>query len=53
MALNNQFALHPDTKLKLVATHKQTFITFEKIISYSEWINFVKHKDYYYLTYKI
>jgi len=50
---NNQFALAPDTKLRLVATHKQTFTTFEKLITYAEWVNFLKHKDYYYLTYKI
>jgi hypothetical protein len=53
MAKSNQFALAPDTKIKLVATHKHTFINFEKVITYAEWVNFVKHKNYYYLTYKI
>jgi len=53
MAKSNQFALHPDTKLKLVATHKKTFITFEKIISYSQWVTFKKNFEYYYLTYQI
>jgi len=53
MVKSKQIALLPDTKLRLVATHKQTFISFEKFITYAEWVNFVKHKDYYYLTYKI
>lgn len=41
-----------NTKLKLVAVHKVTLIPFEKIILYSEWIEFKKHKDYYYYTYQ-
>jgi hypothetical protein len=53
MAKSNTFALASETKLKLVATHKKTFTTFEKEITYSEWINFKKNKDYYYLTYQI
>jgi hypothetical protein len=53
MAIVKQYALAPDTKLRLVAIHKESFITFEKFITYAEWVNFIKHKDYYYLTYKI
>lgn len=53
MAKSNIYALASETKLKLVATHKKTFTTFEKEITYGEWVNFAKHKDYYYLTYQI
>jgi len=53
MAKNNIYALAPDTNLRLVATHKKTFISFEKIITYGEWINFKKHFDYYYVTHKL
>lgn len=53
MAKSNIYALAPDTNLRLVATHKKTFISFEKIITYGKWINFKKHFDYYYVTHKI
>jgi len=42
-----------NTQLKLVAVHKETMQSFEKIILYSEWIDFKKHKDYNYYTYQI
>jgi hypothetical protein len=53
MAKSNQFALNPQTKLKLVATHKQTLQEFEKIITFNEWQTINKHKDYLYKTYQI
>jgi hypothetical protein len=53
MAKSNIYALASETKLKLVATHKKTFTTFEKIITYGEWVNFKKHFDYYYVTHKL
>jgi hypothetical protein len=37
-----------DTKLKLIAIHKETFFESSKIITYDEWINFKKNKNYYY-----
>lgn len=39
--------------IKLVAVHKKTLQRFEKIITYQEWIDFKKHKDYYYYTYQL
>jgi hypothetical protein len=53
MAKSNQFALNPETKLKLVATHKQTLQEFEKIITFFEWQTMNKHKDYLYKAYQI
>lgn len=53
MAKSKQWALHENTKLKLVAIHKQSFVTFEKEITYKEWVLFKKHPDYYYNTYQI
>jgi len=49
----NQISLPLNTQLKLVAVHKETMLSFEKIILYSEWIEFKKHKDYHYYTYQI
>lgn len=37
-----------DTKLKLIQIHKETFEEIYKIITYEEWINFKKNKNYYY-----
>lgn len=45
--------LAPETKLRLVATHKQNFTTFEKIITFAEWKSFKKNRSYYYLTYQL
>ena len=53
MATKQQYGLDPNTPLKLIAIHKQTFKEFEKEISYGEWINFERNKNYYYRTVKI
>ena len=42
-----------DTKLKLIQIHKETFEEIYKIITYEEWINFKKNKNYYYRTIQI
>lgn len=42
-----------NTQLKLVAVHKKTMKSFTKIILYSDWIDFEKHKDYNYYTYQV
>jgi hypothetical protein len=42
-----------DTKLKLIAIHKETFEESSKIITYEELINFKKDKNYYYRTIQI
>ena len=42
-----------ETKLKLIEIHKATGETFEKIITYGEWINFKKNNNYYYKTAQI
>ena len=47
------YKLPPETKLRLIATHKQNFTTFEKIITFAEWIKIKKNFNYYYLTYQI
>lgn len=41
-------ALPIDTKLKLIAIHKETFEETYTNITYEEWINFKKDKNYYY-----
>lgn len=44
----------PDTtQLRVVAVHKDTFETIEKIMTYSEWINIKKNKKYNYYAYQI
>lgn len=53
MAKSKEWALAPDTKLRLVAIHKETFVTFEKEITYKDWVTFQKHYNYYYNTYQI
>ncbi len=40
--------LDSETKLKLIAIHKQTFKEHEKIITYHEWKNLKKNFNYYY-----
>lgn len=40
--------LPPETKLKLIAIHKQTFEETYTTITYEEWINFKKNRNYYY-----
>jgi len=47
------YNLDPETKLRLVATHKQTFTTFEKLITFKEWKELKKNSNYYYLTYQL
>ena len=42
-----------DTKLKLIAIHKETFEEIYTTITYEEWINFKKNKNYYYRTIQI
>lgn len=42
-----------DTQLKLIAIHKETFVESTKIITYDEWINFKKNKNYYYKAVQI
>lgn len=37
-----------DTKLKLIAIHKVTFKEHYKQITYEEWLNFQKDKNFYY-----
>ena len=44
----------PDTtQLRVVAVHKETFETIEKIMTYSEWINIKKNTKYNYYAYQI
>ena len=42
-----------DTKLKLIAIHKETFKETYTTITYEEWINFKKDKNYYYRTIQV
>lgn len=51
MATN--YALDPNTPLKLVATHKRTTKEFTKTITFHEWQTLTKHKDYYYKCYQV
>jgi len=54
MRKEKQISMLPlNTQLKLVAVHKVTMESFDKIILYSEWLEFKKHKDYNYYTYQI
>ena len=41
-----------NTPLLLKAWHKVTLECFEKKITYADWVEFDKHKDYYYLTFQ-
>lgn len=42
-----------NTPLLLKAFHKVTGEVFEKQITYSQWLEFKKHKDYNYLTFQL
>jgi len=54
MAKSKQpYGLDPNTPLKLIEIHKTTGYTFEKIITYGEWINFKKNNNYYYKTVQV
>lgn len=45
-------ALNPDTKLTLVAIHKETCKEYKKIITFKEWNELKKNSNYYYKTYQ-
>lgn len=47
------YALDPNTKLKLIAIHKQTSEEFTKEITYYEWQTMTKNKNYYYKTLQV
>jgi hypothetical protein len=42
-----------NTPLILKAWHKVTLECFEKKITYADWVEFEKHKDYYYNVYQL
>jgi len=46
------FALNPETPLKLIAVHKKTLETFEKKITYADWLVFKKSPYYNYYAYQ-
>jgi hypothetical protein len=49
MVKNKQpYALDPNTKLKLIAIHKETFEEFIKEITFYEYQTLNKNKNYYY-----
>jgi hypothetical protein len=49
MVKNKQpYALEPNTKLKLIAIHKETFEEFIKEITFYEYQTLKKNKNYYY-----
>ena len=50
--MKNVFNLDPNTKLKLVATHKETLQEFTKTITFYEWQKLIKNKNYYYKVYE-
>ena len=45
--------LPPETKLKLIAIHKETFEEFTKIITYQEWKELKRNRNYYYKSVKV
>jgi len=53
MSNKQPYGLDPNTPLKLIAIHKETGETFEKQITYGEWINFKKNNNYYYKTVQV
>jgi len=44
----NKPQLPLDTKLKLIAIHKETFEESEKIITYDEYLKLKRNINYYY-----
>jgi hypothetical protein len=54
MIKNKQpYALEPNTKLKLIAIHKETSEEFIKEITFHEYQTLKKNKNYYYKAVQI
>ena len=51
--MKNKITLPLDTKLKLIAIHKETFDETYTTITYQDWINFKKNRNYYYRAIQI
>jgi hypothetical protein len=50
---SKEFLLSLETKVRVVATHKETFQEFETIVTLKEWRSFQKNKNYFYKAYEI
>jgi len=48
-----EFLLPLETKVRVIATHKETGQQFETIITLKEWREFKKNKFYNYLSYQV
>jgi hypothetical protein len=50
---SKEYLLPLETKVRVVATHKETSQEFTTIITLKEWRSFDKNKNYNYLAYQL